>query len=89
MIAKPKNQTAEVLYLLLTQKSITVKSAMNDIGVLNLSARISNLRLKHNLLIECRKTITTNKFGRSITYGRFFLVTKKSIANKVYINVNL
>jgi hypothetical protein len=89
MLNKPKNQTAEVLYLLLTQKSITVKSAMNDIGILNLSARISNLRLKHNLVIECRKTITTNKFGRSITYGNFFLVTKKSISTKVYNQVNL
>jgi hypothetical protein len=84
----PKNQLAEVLYLLLTQKSITVKSAMNDIGILNLSARISDLRIKHNLIIECRKINTKNKFGRDISYGNFFLVTKKSIANKVYNNIN-
>lgn len=84
----PKNQTAEVLYLLLTQKSITVKSAMNDIGILNLSARISDLRLKHNLIIECRKINTKNKFGRSITYGTWTLSTKKTIASKVYNIVN-
>jgi hypothetical protein len=84
----PKNQLAEVLYLLLTQKSITVKSAMNDIGILNLSARISDLRIKHNLIIECRKINTKNKFGRDINYGKFLLITKKSIANKVYNKIN-
>ncbi len=61
---------------------------MNDIGILNLSARISDLRLKHNLIIECRKINTKNKFGRDISYGNFFLITKKSISNKVYNNIN-
>lgn len=84
----PKNQLAEVLFLMLSQKSITVKSAMNDIGIINLSARIADLRLKHNLVIECRKINTKNKFGRNISYGQFFLTTKKTIANKIYSNIN-
>jgi hypothetical protein len=86
---KPKNQTAEVLYLLLTNKSISVKSAMNDIGIINLSARISDLRIKNNLIIECIKVNTKNKFGRPILYGTWSLKTNKKNANKVYNTINI
>lgn len=85
----PKNQLAEVLYLLLNNKSITVKSAMNDIGIINLSARISDLKLKHNLTIDCIKVNTKNKFGRPIYYGTWTIKSTKKVANKVYNTINI
>ena len=87
-INKPKNQTAEVLYLLLTQKSINRLTALKDVGVLNLTARISNLRINYDLLVNCNKIETSNKFGRAIKYGEWSLKTSKSKALIVYDKIN-
>jgi hypothetical protein len=73
-LSKPVNQTAEVLYLLLKNKSITIKSAILDTGILNVSARIGDLRNKYNINVICTKISTTNKFGRSVNYGSWSIL---------------
>ena len=73
-LSKPVNQTAEVLYLLLKNKSITRKTAILDTGILNVSARIADLRNKHNINVICTKISTTNKFGRNINYGSWSIL---------------
>ena len=63
----PTNQNAEVLNLLLTEKSTTsLKLVMQ--GILNPSARITNLRAM-GVNIICSFIKHTNKFGRTIQYG--------------------
>jgi hypothetical protein len=73
-LSKPINQTAEVLYLLLKNKSITRKTAILDTGILNVSARIADLRNKYNINVICLKISTTNKFGRNINYGSWSIL---------------
>ena len=84
---KPKNQTAEVLFELLTNKSFTRRSILIDCGILNVCARITDLRKKHNLSIICTKIITKNKHNRTINYGRWTL-ENKSQAEEVYQKIN-
>jgi hypothetical protein len=73
-LSKPVNQTAEVLYFLLKNKSITRKTAILDTGILNVSARIADLRNKYNINVICTKISTTNKFGRNINYGSWSIL---------------
>lgn len=75
-IFKPTNQTAEVFYMLLTEKSINRASCMKDTYILNVTARIANLRNKHNINVICTKIKTTNKFGRDINYGQWHINSK-------------
>jgi hypothetical protein len=82
----PTNQTAEVLYELL-QFPITRRSIMSDCGILNVTARIADLRLRHNLSIICTKIQTKNKHNRAITYGCWSLENKK-VAKEVYDKIN-
>ena len=42
----PTSQNSEVLYYLLTVPKVTTKILFNDLGILNPTARISNLREK-------------------------------------------
>ena len=82
-IKKPTNQLQEVLYSLLTMDSISVKQMMNDTGILNLSARMSDLKHKHNVIIEIKEVKTVNKHGREISYGTWKLKDRIS-AREVY-----
>jgi hypothetical protein len=75
-LAKPTNQTAEVLYLLITEKSINRKSALIKTGVLCLTGQIARLRNTFMLDVKCIETKTKNKFGRSISFG-VWSVSKK------------
>lgn len=84
---KPNNQTAEVLYELIMKSAITRMSIMYQTGILNLTARISNLRNKHGIIIICDKVETTNKHGRNISYGKWRLFDKKS-AKLLYSKIN-
>jgi hypothetical protein len=77
---KPNNQTAEVLYELLTNKCITRMSVMYTTGILNLTARIADLRIRYGINIICDKVILKNKHGRPISYGKWRLFDKKSAA---------
>lgn len=75
-LPKPKNQNAEVLYELIKNTFVTRKDLLLSTGILNATARISNLRNKYLIEVHCDKIKTTNKFGRDITYGQWS-VSKK------------
>ena len=83
-IQQPTNQLAEILAELLIVKTITRKSAM-QLGVLNLTARISTLRLKYNIDVVCVEISTKNKFGRPISYGKWH-VANVDYAYTQYVN---
>jgi len=83
----PKNQVAEVLYELITEQSITRMSIMKGTGILNLTARIADLRIRHGLNVICDKVNTKNKHGRPISYGSWRLLNKK-IAISKYDKIN-
>jgi hypothetical protein len=83
---KPNNQTAEVLYELIRKSSVTRKSIMIQTGILNLPARVLDLRRK-GIDINCLKIETKNKHGRNISYGKWMLVDKKS-ARTIYSTIN-
>ena len=73
----PNSQLSETLYFLLKRNMINVKQMMFDTGIINLSARLSDLKLEHNLPIELNKVKTTNKFGRKIEFGNWVLTDKE------------
>lgn len=87
ILQNPKNQTAEVLYMLLKEDFITFKFSFEMSGMINLSARISNLRLDHELDIPCLQIKTRNKFGRPIRYGSWKLEDKEK-GLEVYNKIN-
>ena len=86
-LISPKNQTAEVLYELLTKDKITFKSVYLETGIINLGARLSDLRLDHELIIPCRWIDTINKHNRSIRYGSWKLMNKE-LGLTVYNKIN-
>lgn len=86
-LATPKNQTAEILYCLLNYDYISFRSIFEETGILNLSARISNLRLDYNLDIPCTEVEVKNKFGRKIKYGTWKL-TDKQQGRVIYSIIN-
>lgn len=82
---QPKNQNAEVLYELLNNSFIDRRQMMADTGILNLTARIANLRNRFGLNIKCESRQVINKHGRTVTYGRWFIPTLDlPHARKVY-----
>jgi len=84
----PRNQTAEVLFELLKNESINRRSILLECGILNVTARIADLRLRHNLQITCYKIHTKNKHNRLITYGSWSLENKKQ-GKETYLKINL
>ncbi len=85
MMHNPETQMQEVLYELLSNKKITVRQMMADTGILNLSARISNLRLIYHIDIETTEIETKNKFDRKIFYGEWTIDDdEKEYAESVY-----
>ncbi len=88
MLDNPVNQTAEVLYALIYSESIDRVTMMRDYGVLNLTARIANLRNLYHLVVICEEIQTKNKFGRPIIYGKWRLVNKE-VAKSVYLTINV
>ena len=83
----PMNQTAEVLYELICSNSISVRYMIKNTGILNLSARISDLR-KLGLDIPCNYKSTHNKFGRKIQYGTWSLNSDREKSLKIYKEIN-
>jgi len=86
-LATPKNQTAEVLYFLLQVDKIDYSYIYWQTGILNLSARISDLRLNYGLDIPCLEIETKNKFGRKISYGSWSLKDKEQ-GRIIYSKIN-
>lgn len=83
----PKNQTAEILFCLLNYDYISFRSIFEETGIINLSARISNLRLDYGLQIPCKEVEVKNKFGRKIRYGTWNL-QNKDLGRIVYSQIN-
>ena len=86
-IENPTTQLAEVLYTLLTNDTITVRSIMLESGIINLSARISDLRHGYGLKIPCISIHVLNKWNRPISYGSWNLAAKAK-GLKVYNKIN-
>jgi hypothetical protein len=85
----PKNQTAEVLFELINNSYITRSTILINTGILNLTARISDLRLRHNVDVICQKVNTINKHKRKINYGKWYVNDKNNcieIYNKINVN---
>ena len=75
-LSKPRNQIAEVLFELITKETITRKSILESCGILNVTARIADLRIHFFIDVKCQEIETTNKHGRKITYGKWYLSEK-------------
>lgn len=80
----PKNQTSEVLNLLLKSKQTSLNLISN--GILNPGARIANLRAM-GVNIICNYYQTINKFGRLVKFGEFSILNKKD-SRKIYTRIN-
>ena len=62
-------------------------SIMLQTGILNVTARIANLRNNFGIIILCERVVTTNKHGRTINYGKWKLSNKQS-AIALYSKIN-
>ena len=70
---KPNNQTSEVLYELIKNSAMTRMDFFRQTGILNVTARIANLRNIYGIDVRCKKIHTINKHGRKISYGSWSL----------------
>jgi len=89
-MTNPTNQTAEVLYEILNNNSISRKDILLSTGVLNPTARIADLRIRHGLIIHCEKVSVLNKFNRVVTYGKWSIQgdDNREKAKAVYNQIN-
>ena len=78
ILKSPLTQLQEVLYELLTNDFISVRKILSDTGILNPKARISELRLDHNLSIETEMVKVLNKYGRKVSFGQWKLTDKET-----------
>lgn len=86
----PTNQTAEVLFEILNNPSISRKEILISTGVLNPTARIADLRIRYGLNISCERISVLNKFSRRISYGKWSIKGELEIerAKVIYNKVN-
>lgn len=86
----PTNQTAEVLFEILNNVSVSRKDILISTGVLNPTARIADLRIRHGLNIPCERVSVRNKFSRKISYGMWSIKGQEDIekAKGVYNEIN-
>lgn len=88
-IPKPKSQTQEVLFYLITRINIDRRQMMLSCGVFNLPIQIMRLRRRYNLNIKLDKIKTENKFGREVEFGKYTLKTPKKEASNIYNKMQL
>ena len=81
-LPQPKNQTQELLYMLLNSKNLTRKEILLQSGILNPTARIANLRRK-GVVVGCENIKVKNKFDRTVAFGSWSL-TNKEEAKDIY-----
>jgi hypothetical protein len=86
----PTNQTAEVLYEILNNESVSRKDILISTGVLNPTARIADLRIRYGIDITCESVKTRNKFSRQVTFGMWSIRGQENIekARAVYNQIN-
>lgn len=88
-LARPRNQNAEVLYELLFSARLSRIDFLSRTGILNVTARIANLRINHNIVIQCDRRKVKNKHGRPVSYGVWSIpANKRYDAWKAYDKVN-
>lgn len=78
----PESQQQEVLHELLTRLTIDRRLVMLSCGVLNLPDAIMKLK-KKGVQIITERVETVNKFGRSVSFGKYRVINKKE-AIEVY-----
>ena len=88
ILTKPVNQMSEVLYELITRDNITRMEFFQSTGILNVTARIANLRIKHDLDIVCKDINIRNKHGMVVTYGQWSLPDTEK-GQEVYLKINI
>lgn len=89
MLQRPKTQKAEILFELLNHNSINHQDIFNHTGILSPTARISDLRTKHQLNIKMENVKTKNKHGRNVRFGRWSIPTEeREKAIQVYLEIN-
>lgn len=86
-LAKPKNQTAEILFELLNNVTASRSELMEMTGCLNITAIISRLRLDHEIDVKCNFKETINKHGRPVKFGIYQLIDKNDGLKK-YNTIN-
>ena len=82
-LPKPTKQIEEVLYYLLKRHNINRMQMMLDTGVLNITARIADLRNRYFLDIVCNQVSVKNKFGRKVEFG-YWSLSDKAEGLKIY-----
>jgi hypothetical protein len=83
----PNSQLQEVFRELLLNDFISVRQMMADTGILNIKARISELR-RIGLPIATDMVSVTNKYGRSARFGQWHLKPEaKQKAKEIYLNL--
>lgn len=86
-LAKPKNQSAEILFELINNTNASRSELTEMTGVLNVTAIISKLRLDYEIEIKCNFKETTNKHGRPVKFGIYQLIDKNDGLKK-YNTIN-
>lgn len=84
-IPEPESQLQEVLYELINRLYIDRKTMMLSCDILNLTARIANLRRK-GVKIIANEVKGVNKYGREITFAKWSLDNKIQ-AREVYLEL--
>lgn len=72
-LAKPSNQTAEILFELINKINVSRSELHTLTGVLNVTAIISILRLDWGIDVRCDMKETKNKHGSVVRYGVYRL----------------
>lgn len=88
-LAKPKNQSAEILFELINNTNASRSELTEMTGVLNVTAIISKLRLDYDISIKCDLKETKNKHGRNVRFGIYSLTSiSKMVAILKYNQIN-
>lgn len=74
----PINQKMEVLHELLINDSVCRRELLLSTGILNPTARLSELRNDHLLPIKTATITVKNKFGRNAYFGQWSLENKQT-----------
>ena len=86
-LSPPVNQKMEVLHELILHNNISRRDFILSTGILNPTARLSELRNEHFLPIKTTTITVENKFGRKAYFGQWSLENKK-IGIELYKKLN-
>ena len=85
-LSRPKNCTSDVLFTLLMNGSASIVEHPRLSGF---RTRISELSLKHGVMIDSINEKGVNKFGSNIIYKRHFIAQNHiEEAKTIYLKIN-